>query len=346
VTQTIERSLPPLPAIDDATRREFLIGAAGLLLLPAGCGSDGEDGRGSSGETRTVRHALGTTEVPLRPQRVITLDGLSLETMLALGTPPVATAEGLLERYEGIVDLGRIESIGGDVQPSLERIAALRPDLIFGEGTPGEGIQEIYDDLSRIAPTVAFVGGPEAGYEQGWKQTFRNYAGVLGRGEEAEGLLGDYEARARGFGERFREATGRRVGETTVSVIRFRPDAIRAYLASSFAGSVIEEAGLARPEVQRAKPAPPGLPFAELSTELIPEIDADHIFIFQPGDPEEETAEVLEDVRNNPLWGRLRAVRAGNVHEVGNDELWFEGTVIAAGAILDDLEKYLLDEQG
>lgn len=66
MTKTIERvrTFPPLPEIDDATRREFLLGAAGLLLLaPYGCGSSvgsgGEGGSGPSGETRVVEHAAG-----------------------------------------------------------------------------------------------------------------------------------------------------------------------------------------------------------------------------------------------------------------------------------------------
>lgn len=62
MTKTIERpemALPPLPEIDDVTRGAFLIGAAGLLLIPAGCGSNGGNGGDASGETRTVEHALG-----------------------------------------------------------------------------------------------------------------------------------------------------------------------------------------------------------------------------------------------------------------------------------------------
>lgn len=47
------------------TRREFLIGCAGLLLLLlTGCGSNGGDGSDASGQTRTVEHSAGTTKVP------------------------------------------------------------------------------------------------------------------------------------------------------------------------------------------------------------------------------------------------------------------------------------------
>lgn len=337
------------------SRRRFA--AAGLLAAGAstklmhGTGIAAQSTAGPNatpGGTRTVEHALGTTEVPANPQRVVTLDKLSLETMLALGLTPIGTVDGSLEPYEGLidVDLSGIVNIGGEAEPDLEQILTLNPDLIFGEGTPGEGIDQIYGRLSRIAPTVAFIGGPEAGYEQGWKDTFLSYAGLLNRGSEAEQLLRDYETRARTFGETFRVTTGTPPEETTVSVIRFRTDMIRAYVASSFAGSVIEEAGLSRPEGQRVKLPPSEAPWVGLSIERLSEIDADHIFIFQTfGDFEEGSTEIPGDARSNPLWETLSAVQAGNVHAVSNGELWFEGTVIAAGLILSDLENALLRQQ-
>ncbi len=62
--EAAERGIAVPPHIvDDLTRREFLIGSAGLLLLPAGCGGDGGNGgEATSGETRTIEHAFGEVE--------------------------------------------------------------------------------------------------------------------------------------------------------------------------------------------------------------------------------------------------------------------------------------------
>lgn len=63
MTKTIEPAgLPPLPEVDDATRREFLIGADGFLLLPSGTPGGEQQGEGGGpGATRTVRdHWYGT----------------------------------------------------------------------------------------------------------------------------------------------------------------------------------------------------------------------------------------------------------------------------------------------
>jgi iron complex transport system substrate-binding protein len=155
--KTIERArtLPPLPEVDDATRREFLIGAAGLLWLPAGCGNGVEEGEPSgSGETRSVEHLLGTTEVPASPERVVALDGGNdLEALCALDVTPIAAGEARRaegqNRWENYIEsrceLDGVEFLTGRDQANLERVAALWPDLILYE--------PLYDELSRIAPT-------------------------------------------------------------------------------------------------------------------------------------------------------------------------------------------------
>lgn len=99
MTNTIESSergitLPSSPEVDDVTRREFLIGAAGLMLLPAACNS-GEEGEGTraSGDTRTIRHASGETEVPAKPRRTVSLTSVTeLDGLLTLGVDLAAAA--------------------------------------------------------------------------------------------------------------------------------------------------------------------------------------------------------------------------------------------------------------
>lgn len=101
MTKTIEMPGVTLPEIDDTTRREFLLGIAGLLLLPAACGGDGEGG-GSSGRTRTVELASGTVKVPSDPQRVVVLQSFVLPHMLPMGVEPIAVSmiEDTLEPSE------------------------------------------------------------------------------------------------------------------------------------------------------------------------------------------------------------------------------------------------------
>jgi len=107
-------------------------------------------------DARVIRHALGETHVPRNPQRVVALgeEGL-LADLLDAGIQPIAASVNVPEAVPLLTaaELAGIELFPSAAQPSLERIAALQPDLIIG----GRFFLEEagYAELSRIAPTVA-----------------------------------------------------------------------------------------------------------------------------------------------------------------------------------------------
>jgi len=343
MTKTIERPgivLPPLPEIDDVTRREFLIGAAGLLLLPAGCGGSEQGGGGgeeTAGETRTVRHALGTAEVPLVPRRVVTLDtAVVLPTVLDLGIPVVgSTAYESSDPYPTYLKESKTADIEdvGYLEPNLEQIAALEPDLLVGGVLFVEGT---YEKLSRIAPTVAI----ELSYAE-WKEDSREIAAVFGRTDEIDAQIDRFENRA----QKFRAAMGERSDDLTVSFIRILPDEVRIHTQYHFAGRILEEAGLRRPPQQLAED--PEETIIELSPERLMDVDADVLFYVAGGGGIGEPAakEALQSVRTNPLWDQLEAVKTGRAYEV-EESYWLTGGVQAANRVLDDLFEYLLGEGG
>src|SRR3954452_18365276 len=155
----------------------FLRGAAlfAATVLVAGCGSGDE---GASGDTAasssasgsggafpvTVATAFGDVEIPEEPQRVVALGWSDAETALALGVQPVGASDWLGFGGEGVGPWaeGRYDEapeIIDTLEPSLEAIAALEPDLILD--TKSDGTQERYDLLSQIAPTVGMPEGAD-----------------------------------------------------------------------------------------------------------------------------------------------------------------------------------------
>jgi iron complex transport system substrate-binding protein len=328
-------ALPSLPEIDDVTRREFLIGAAGLLLLPAGCGSGGEDRGGPPGETRAVEHALGTARVPVEPRRVVVMDPYaSLQSALAVGSPVVASPVFPDEPFPDFLSEEKTSGIEGlDYdQPSIEKIAALDPDLIVGWVDWIEYL-EAYDDLSEIAPTVA----ARSSYD--WKENSLVIAGALNRRKRMEALISDYEARV---GE-LKGRLGPKSGRPEVSVVKPREDVLEVYTNRFYAGRILEEAGVRRPENQVVDD--PEKTSLELSLEFIPDADADVIFLMVGGGGEDERAarESLRRFESSPLWKRLRAVRNDRVHEVDPDAWFITSGPQAANVVLDDLSEHLLE---
>jgi len=219
-------------------------------------------------------------------------------------------------------DLADTKPVGTIGEPNLEAIAALEPDLILSNTVRHK---DIYDQLSQIAPTV-FAG--DVG--DTWKETLRLAGDALGKRAKADELIAEYEARASEVGK---EVSGGAPGEVEVSIVRFLPGQIRLYGEASFIGTVLADAGFARPKVQQVNET-----FVEVSPEEISKADGDVIFTTTYGkDDDTQVAEVT----GGPLWAGIPAVKAGDVHQV-SDDVWMLGIgVTAANLVLDDISKTL-----
>ncbi|GIG88470.1 ABC transporter substrate-binding protein [Plantactinospora endophytica] len=295
----------------------------------AGCtSSDPVAGEGAGEQTRTITHAMGTTEVPAQPKRVVVLDSDKIDSALSLGVVPVGAAQAGevagWPSYFGADRVAGIKQVGLLTEPDLEAITALQPDLILGSKFRQE---KFYDELSAIAPTVFTE---RVGIT--WKENFLLDGQALGKEQEAKDLLAGYEKRAKDLGTRLGDAAARKI-----SIVRFRPTEIRVYGPDSFSGLVLGDVGLGRPERQLLANKEDKR-FDKVSPERISEVDGDIIFVTAFG---EKAAAEQAKVTGGNLWKNLSAVKAGKAYVVA-DETWMTGIgVTAAGKILDDLEKFV-----
>lgn len=298
---------------------------AGLLVLAAsacGGGAATPDDAGPAG-ARSVIHAMGTTEIIGNPERVVVLDTGELDSVLALGVTPVgavtADATGAFQSYLGDRTKS-IEVVGTINEPNLEKIAALQPDLILSSKTRHE---EIYAQLSRIAPTVFAERVGVA-----WRENFRLAGAALGMPDAADRILAEYKSKAAATGARFGDPA-----KVSVSMVRFSGDQIRLYGPGSFIGTVLADAGFARPAaVQHLEKT-----FLEVSPEQIRQADGDLLFYAAYGP---QGADARTAVVAGPLWQAIPAVAQGRAHGV-SDDLWYLGIgPLAANLVLDELATY------
>ena len=315
-----------------STRRRFIIGTGGLLgaaaLGACGAGEEAVTPTTTTGATRTIEHALGTTEVPVDPQRIVMLDYNALEELVALGKKPIGVRYDVQPFLQ--TELAGVEIVGNDDQPNLEKIITLNPDLIMDwEGTMGEGS---YDNLTQIAPTVV---SNRSGFTQ-WKESLRWTAAVVGQSDKAEELLDAYQQRV----QQIRQTLGaERVAETAISVLAaFDVSYGLEIQVESFANTVLRDVGFVQPPAQQDLPLDRIGRASGLSLERIPVVDADAVF-FINADVEDDYRSSIE---GSPLWQQLEAVQAERVFGVGYH--WREGSIVAANLILDDIEKYLTVE--
>jgi ABC-type Fe3+-hydroxamate transport system substrate-binding protein len=282
------------------TRRSLLTGAAGTLL--ASC-------------ARRTRDDASTG-------RLVTLDGATAALALLLGRPQVGTASFLAvdPLLQAITQLqgGPVTDVsgaGGAID--VERLAALRPDLLVGFRTPDA--EPVLGNLATLR-AVERTGDGDADCR----------ALATGVGGDPRSLLDDVHRRTGELAARLR--SGR---QPTVSVLSPGLDGQSLYVLGTTtpAGAVVEALGLARPAPQW------GLtdPFVPVSTERLTEHDADLVLLLTG--PTADPA----FLRDQPLWRRLGAVQAGRVVEV--DAMRWATMSCALGTlwVLDDLAAVLLD---
>jgi iron complex transport system substrate-binding protein len=311
----------------------FLIGLLTTLLVSA-CGSRVKQNSPASSTAskceRAIEHTMGKTCLPKNPQRIITLDNFSVDTVLALGVKPVGSVKPftsyLGEKLEGV----RI--IGTPQQPSLEFILALKPDLILGFSWYHE---QIYQQLSEIAPTVI------VDYNDGndTKKIIKLIGAALGKPDAAQGIIDRYYDRL----NQFKTKMGERLKNTEVSVIRIQANNFGLLQRGSFPGVILEAAGLPRPQKQQyLQPSDGNWNHIQIniSNERIPDMDGDVLFVV--ASEEASTEQRLNQLKTDPLWSRLNVVKQGRVYEVPG--YWLVGGPIALNKIVDDLFKYLIEQ--
>jgi iron complex transport system substrate-binding protein len=310
------------------TRLTALLATAALALT--GCGSSPDENApaadSSAGFPRTIEHAMGTTEIPAKPKRVVALDASFVDATLILDTNVVGYTDyrsinGKLPDYLGDDRTkygAEAQAVGTLAEPNLEKIAELNPDLII---TAKVRHEKLYGQLSKIAPTImSETTGPT------WKDNIRLEAKALGAEDLAEKEISSYEKAARTVGD----AINAKASDPTISIVRFVDGPTRLYQKKSYSGIVLKDAGLARPTSQDVED------FAlEISPERIKDADADTIFVTVAADEKGVSAKTAAQFKANPLWKPL----APKVHEVP-DLTWMTAVGLqGAWVILDDLAK-------
>lgn len=312
------------PAHTGATgMRAALAFLIGFLLLAMACTN-------AMATPLTVQHALGTTTIAQTPKRIITLFQGATDITVALGVKPLATVESWTEKpvYRYLrKDLEGVPMVGLETQPSLEDIARLKPDLIIASKFRNE---KIYDLLSYIAPTVAV----EEIYE--FRENTRLIGQALHRQAAAQALLDKWDARLAQTKKRLQDKFGA-AWPLSVSIVDFRSDHVRIYLANSFAGSVLADLGFVWSEPFKKS----GWPLMKLtSKESIPVMDAD-VFFVQMRSDSRVVQNRYDDWSRHLLWQQLKAVKNKQVYLVDNVYWSLAGGILSANLMLDELEQLL-----
>lgn len=276
---------------------------------------------------RTLKHAMGSTTLSSVPKRVVVLFNGQVDITLTLGVKPVGAVESWVQTpwYHYLrADMSGVKNLGSELQPNIEAIVGLKPDLIIGSKTRHE---KIYGQLSAIAPTL-FV---EEVF--GWKANMDLEAKALNKEDKADAFMKNWNKRVADFKKKIGDKANQEI-----SIIRFQDDNTARFYITGFAGTIFKELGLKRPKAQKEDG---NKVLVNLTTqEQIPLMDGDIIFDITSSYGEGKEFKSQQEWQKNPLWENLKGVKNGKYYKV-NDITWnMSGGATAAMMLLDDLYFY------
>jgi iron complex transport system substrate-binding protein len=250
----------------------------------------------------TIKHALGTTTIPTKPKRIVTIGWNGEDSVFALGFAPVAmprypnTETGVLpwnQRYIAGAEITFFSPGAID----FEEIAALRPDLILAIRS---GVDQVaWNRLSAIASTVVYRSGP---WIATWQEQTLLTGQALGVPDRAKSLIERTDGFLRELGQQ-----NPSLAQKTFVFGSYFPGAsgLVVYLPDDPRVAALGALGLkVAPIVAELGKANPGRFSASISFEQVERLESD-ILIMWYGRGARDAAE------SNPLFKTIPAVDRG-----------------------------------
>ena len=251
----------------------------------------------SSDNQITVQHKLGTTKLNSKPKKIAVLELSFLDSLHNLDIDPVAIADdGETNKVTDVTNGEKIDyvSVGDRKEPNLEELSSMDLDLIIADTSRHS---EIYEDLSKIAPTIV-LDSIDSSYDE-YIENFDTIAKIDGKEdvaktkiEEAEKVLSDVKDKAKD-----------KVSDEEVLTVSPKNDEYTAHTSSSFVGQVLEKAGFKNAIQSDDREA-------SLSLEQLVEINPD-IIVYMRDDID---TTIYTEWKDTELYKSLDAVKNNKVY--------------------------------
>lgn len=271
---------------------------------------------GASNDTQypiEIKHALGTTTIEKKPERVATITWGNQDVALALGTVPVgfsAANYGIKDNDTGMLPWTqeKAEELG-EKNPTIyqdtagldfEAIADSQPDVILAAYS---GLtQEDYDKLKKIAPVVAYQDQP---WVTSWRDMIKYDAMAMGMEKEGEQLIKDTEKTIQDAAAKYSDLKDKKAAFVAFDATGFSK--FYVYTTGDPRGEMLEELGMSYPESVKAQIKDDASFYVELSAENADALnDADILVTYG-------TDKTLKALQKDSILGKVPAIKAGNV---------------------------------
>jgi len=298
-------------------------GGAGATITPTSTDSGAATSQPTDGESKalTLTDDMGrTVEVPVAPQRVAACVPFAVEMLYDLGHPPIVRPDRPV-RPKAAEALPQV-AVTHNVGPNLEQLAAAEPDLVVLSAVFAQFADPIQQNLG--VPVLVYAINDVNDIPRIYR-AFGTWLNEKAKAEEVatamEQKLAAYET-DKADGPRVMAVFG-----VADSFFTFLPDSYLGSMVDRLGGSLITE-GL--------DPMSAGSGMAVFSMEVAIERDPDIIIVVRHG-PE---IDLDSTHAKHAAWADLRAVKAGNVHQL-NEALYVSNPGPSAPQAMDELAKVL-----
>lgn len=257
------------------------------------------------------------------PQRIVALEYPFVDALATLGVKPVGVADDnaperlLPEIRESI---GGWQSVGTRAQPSLETIAALKPDLIIAD-IDRHGA--VYAQLQKIAPTL-ILPSRRASYAETLHSELV-ISRALGKEQQMQTRLDAHQQTMEKFAAQLPQ-------QAEIQFAVATPKNLYAHAPDSFIGGLIRTLGLSVPAINRSDSDE----VRQIGLEQLLAFNPPHLVVGRYND-----ANLLQQWQKQPLWQLLSAVQNNHVYPV-DANIWVRGPgILAAEQMAADLVSLL-----
>ncbi|MGB6298752.1 MAG: iron-siderophore ABC transporter substrate-binding protein [Rivularia sp. (in: cyanobacteria)] len=256
------------------------------------------------------------------PTRIIALEWVYVENLLALGIQPIGIAD--IKGYKNFVNIkpqlsDKVVDVGTRTEPSLEAIAKLKPDLILGVE---QRHQETYNLLNSIAPTFLFNPYPSAknaNQLDEMQQTFLKIAQTVNREDKGKIVLNEIQQT---FDEANKQISNLKLAQNTFVLAQLsdRGPQFRLFSDNAMAVQILNKIGLEN----AWKGTFDIFGFNTVWVEALPKVEeANFIYITADNNV------YWQNLQNNPVWKGLKFVEQNRIYPIEADTWVFGGPLSA-----------------
>ncbi|USK87378.1 ABC transporter substrate-binding protein [Peribacillus asahii] len=288
-----------------------------LLLLLSACGQT------TSNEARSTNKEKAAD----KETRIASLSIHVTNDLLALGIKPVGSVVGgeLKDFLPHVKDqLKDTKQLGPAKDPDMEALLELTPSVIYlDKEFAGQDVSK----YEKIASTEVFD------LDEGtWRDHLRSIGKLVDRKQQAEQFIADYEKETKEVRTLIKNELGE---DSKVMAIRVTAKELRVFSTKRPMGPILfEDLGL--------KPAngivelDSNQPYEVISQEVLPDFDADAIFVVVNSDDDAQTA--FKQLQESPIWKGLKAVKSNHVYVIP-DQPWLDYSALGNKLAMDDAKE-------